>query len=115
MIKRGITRLSVSQLFGKETKWPPMVPRFLLHDAADMSIRGDRGKRELSLWGRVLGGTAAARRHFVFWKASCAVAVHSNVLGPSFRRSVNRRNTCAQLGKKNGGKNSPCPENVAFD
>jgi hypothetical protein len=27
-------------------------------------------------------GTATARRHFAFWKASCAGAVHSNILGP---------------------------------
>ncbi len=45
-------------------------------------------------------GTATTRRRFAFWKASCAVAVHSNVLCPPFMRSVKGRNTCAHIGKK---------------
>jgi hypothetical protein len=55
-IKRGVTRLPVSQFSGNETKWSPMVPWFLLHDAADMSIGGVSGKRKFSLWGGMLEG-----------------------------------------------------------
>jgi hypothetical protein len=33
-----------------------MVSRFLLHDAADMSIGGISGKRKFSLWGGMLEG-----------------------------------------------------------
>jgi hypothetical protein len=33
-----------------------MVPRFLLHDTADMSFGGFSGKGKLSLWGRMLKG-----------------------------------------------------------
>ncbi len=33
-------------------------------------------------WAGCWRGTATARRRFTFWKASCALAVHSNVLGP---------------------------------
>jgi hypothetical protein len=54
MVKRGVTRLRVSQLSGEKTKWSPMGPRFLLHDAADMSIGGVTGKVKFSLWGRML-------------------------------------------------------------
>jgi hypothetical protein len=39
-IKPGVTRFRVGQYSGKETKWSPMVPRFLVHDATDMSIGG---------------------------------------------------------------------------
>ncbi len=40
-------------------------------------------------------GTAAARRRFAFWNASCAETVHSNVLAPPFRRSVKGFKICA--------------------
>jgi hypothetical protein len=93
-VERGVTRLRVSQFSGEKSKWPPMVPRFLLHDAAIISIGGVSGKRKL------LRGTTAARRCFAFWKASCVGAVHSNVSGPPFRRLDKGRNTCAQFGKK---------------
>ncbi len=53
-------------------------------------------------------GTTAARRHFAFWKASCASSVHSNVLDPPFRISVKGRNL-----ERNGSKNLPCRENFA--
>ncbi len=45
-------------------------------------------------------GTAAVRRRFTFWKASCARATHSNVLGTPFRRSIKGCNACAHLGRK---------------
>jgi hypothetical protein len=45
MIKCGITRLCVGQFSEKETKWSPMVPRFLLFNSANMSIGGVSGKK----------------------------------------------------------------------
>ncbi len=63
-IKCGVTRLRVSQLSGKETKWPPIVPWFLLHDIADMSIGGVSDKRKLSLWGGMLEGYRCSQEAF---------------------------------------------------
>jgi hypothetical protein len=82
-IKRGETRRHVSQLSAKETKWPPMVPRFLLQDAADMNIEGAVARESSACGAGCWSGTTAARRRFAFWKASCAMAVYFNVLGPT--------------------------------
>jgi hypothetical protein len=57
-------------------------------------------------------GTAATRRRFAFWNASCAEMVHSNILVPPFRRSVKGFTICA-IRAENRGKSLPCPENVA--
>ncbi len=46
------------QFSGKENKWLPMVPRFLLHDTTDMSIGGISGKRS-TVVGRCWRGTSA--------------------------------------------------------
>ncbi len=54
-------------------------------------------------------GTAAARRRFAFWNASCAEKVDSNVLAPPFRRSVKGFKIWAE----NGGKSLPCQGSVA--
>jgi hypothetical protein len=56
MIKHGVTKVHVSQFSGEKTEWSPMILRFLLHDAADMSTGGDSGKRKFTLWGRMLKG-----------------------------------------------------------
>jgi hypothetical protein len=53
-VKCGVARLRVSQFAGKKTKRVPMVPRLLLHDAADMGIGGISGERKFCVGGRVL-------------------------------------------------------------
>ncbi len=55
--------------------------------------------------------TTAARSHFEFWKASCAVAVHSNVRAPPSRDRL-KGATPVRNFARNGGKSSPCPENA---
>jgi hypothetical protein len=59
-----LRRLRVGQFFGKETKRSPMVPRFLLHDATDMSAVGVSGKRKFSMWGGMLEGYCRGQEVF---------------------------------------------------
>ncbi len=91
-----------------------MVPQFLLHDAAEMSIGGIIGKRKVSLWEGCWRGTATARRRFAFWKAYCAVAVHSNIFAPPPPSGYWLKGaTPVHNLEKNSGKSLPWQENVA--
>jgi hypothetical protein len=58
-------------------------------------------------------GTAATRRRFAFWNASCALSVHSSVFGPPSGDQL-RDTTLVHNLAKNDGENSPCRENVVI-
>jgi hypothetical protein len=49
-------------------------------------------------------GTAAARRHFAFWKACCAEAVHSNVLVPPPPSGDQSKGATLAIGQKTAVK-----------
>ncbi len=69
--------------------------------------------KESSALGRGVGrGTAAARRHFAFWNASCAEVVHFNVFVPPSgdRLEVSK---LVHNWAENSCKSLPCRENVA--
>jgi hypothetical protein len=72
-----------------------MVPPFLLHVAANMSIGGVSGKGKFGLWGRMLEGYCPGWEAFCILESLLSRAVYSNVLGPPFGRSVKGRNTCS--------------------
>ncbi len=109
-IKRGVTRLRVSQFSGKETKWSPMVSRFLLHDAADISIGGVSGKRKFSLWDEMSGGY----RHSCILESLLCRSGPFQRLGPPPSRDQSKGATPVRNCAENGSKNSPCQENVAI-
>ncbi len=97
-IKRGVIGLRVGQFSGKETKWSPMVPRFLLQDVADMSIRGVSGKRKFSLRGGMLEGYRRCQEALCILESLPCRGGPFEHLGPPFQEISQRCNTCTQLG-----------------
>jgi hypothetical protein len=81
-----------------------MVPRFLLHDDANMSFGGLSGKRKISLWGGVLEGYCRDQEVLYNLKSLLCCGSPFQRFGPLFMRSVKGRNTCAQYGKKTAVK-----------
>ncbi len=77
-----------------------MVPRFPMHDAADMSIGGVSGKRKFSMWGGMLEGYRRSQEAFCIVESLLCRGGPLQCLGPPLWRTVKGRNTCAQLGRK---------------
>jgi hypothetical protein len=81
-IKHGVRRLHVGQISGKEIKWSPMVPRFLLHDAAAMSIEDISGKRKFRMWDRMLEGYRRSQEAFCILESLLCGGGPLQSLGP---------------------------------
>ncbi len=99
-IKRGVARLCVSQFQEKKPRGRQWSPDFSCIMSPIWVSEASVARESSALGEECWSGTAAVRRRFSFWNASCALSVHSNIFSPPFRRSVKGRNTCAQFGKK---------------
>jgi hypothetical protein len=108
---RGVTWLRVGQLSGKETKWPPMVPRFLLKNIADKPIGGLSGKRKFSLWGGMLEGYRHGQEAFCILESLLCSGGQLKGGPPPLQENSQRARYLCAIGQKMASLT--CWENVA--